>query len=130
MLSYVLLPLLLLSELESRIIVKVTLMRGKEAFPISPYGPHVPAWRLLTAAIHHHFPDAVTAPAPMVANTDTRHFHDLVDKVYRFFPFILNKNDTATIHAPNERLSTQNFINAVKFYHTLIVAAGNFADDE
>ena len=37
-------------------------IQGTEAHPVSPYGPEIPAWRLLTASIHHHFPDIITAP--------------------------------------------------------------------
>lgn len=80
----------------------------------------------LHSSSSHPFPSLT---ALLVGNTDTRHFHHLVDKVYRFFPIIGTKEDVALIHSADERLSVKNLLRAAQFYHTLMVAAGNFANN-
>lgn len=42
---------------------QVTVEDTREAHPISPYGPHVPGWRLLAATVAQIFPEAVTVPS-------------------------------------------------------------------
>ena len=103
--------------------VEVTLEKGYEAHPISPYGPEVPAWRLITSIVKHIYPTAVSAPGVLIANTDTRHFLNMTKFIYRFNPMVLTKKDISGIHGANERLSLTNAKKVVWFYHRLIQIA-------
>uniref|UniRef100_A0A0P4W049 Peptidase M20 dimerisation domain-containing protein n=2 Tax=Scylla olivacea TaxID=85551 RepID=A0A0P4W049_SCYOL len=103
--------------------VKITNLDGTEAHPVSPYGPEVAPWRLLSASIHHHFPEAVTVPGLLVGNTDTKYYLKLTSRVYRFNPVSLRISEMSMYHGHNEKISVSSFTTAVSFYHHLILAA-------
>ncbi|XP_042207550.1 N-fatty-acyl-amino acid synthase/hydrolase PM20D1-like [Homarus americanus] len=107
--------------------VKLTVKQQMAAYPVSPYGPDVPGWRLLTSAIHHHFPGAVVAPAVMMANTDSLHYLNLTSCIYRHYPIHLTKKDIPGIHGSDERLSVTNLRQATRIYHRVMVWAGDAA---
>jgi len=44
----------------------------------------------------------------MLGATDSRHYHAISDRVYRFTPIISRKDDLPRIHGINERLSIDN----------------------
>jgi carboxypeptidase PM20D1 len=79
-------------------------------------------WYQLTRAVRQSFPDAVVAPGISVGATDARHYSGMSDSVYRFSPIRLKKEfqDPSRIHGANERVSTENFAEAVRFYAQLI----------
>lgn len=106
--------------------IKVTVEDTREAHPISPYGPHVPGWRLLAATVAQIFPEAVTVPTSLVANTDTRFYLNLTHCVYRFYPMLLTKEDLSRIHGPDERISVTNVGRAVRFFYELVLRADRF----
>ncbi|KAK8376536.1 hypothetical protein O3P69_009872 [Scylla paramamosain] len=103
--------------------VKITNLDGTEAHPVSPYGPEVAPWRLLSASIHHHFPEAITVPDLMPGFTDTRHYLPLTGRVYRFNPTFLHVSEMVMVHGHDERVSVSSFTTAVSFYHHLILTA-------
>jgi len=79
-------------------------------------------WRQLTRTVRQAFPDAVVAPGMSVGATDARSYTGLSDSVYRFSPIRLHKDthDTGRIHGTNERVSVENYAEAVRFYGQLI----------
>ena len=46
----------------------------------------------------------------MVANTDTKHYQNLCDSIYRFQPVLLSKSDLSRFHGTDERISIKNYI--------------------
>lgn len=105
--------------------VKLNVKDGMRPLPVSPYGAEVDGWRLITAAIHHHFPSTVTAPGIMVGNTDTRYYLNMTSCIYRFEPLMLTLSDLVTIHGHNERIKVSTMGKAASFYYHLILAANN-----
>nr|XP_045622748.1 N-fatty-acyl-amino acid synthase/hydrolase PM20D1-like isoform X1 [Procambarus clarkii]XP_045622749.1 N-fatty-acyl-amino acid synthase/hydrolase PM20D1-like isoform X1 [Procambarus clarkii]XP_045622750.1 N-fatty-acyl-amino acid synthase/hydrolase PM20D1-like isoform X1 [Procambarus clarkii]XP_045622751.1 N-fatty-acyl-amino acid synthase/hydrolase PM20D1-like isoform X1 [Procambarus clarkii]XP_045622752.1 N-fatty-acyl-amino acid synthase/hydrolase PM20D1-like isoform X1 [Procambarus clarkii] len=103
--------------------VKLTVQDYLEAHPVSPYGPEVAGWRLITAAIHHHFPSAITAPGLLVGNTDTRYYLNMTSDIYRFVPLLMTAQDLVTIHGHDERISEASIGVAASFYYHLILSA-------
>jgi carboxypeptidase PM20D1 len=71
--------------------------------------------------IRQTMPDVVVAPSLVVAATDTRHYEDLADDVYRFLPFVLQPDDTRRIHGTDERIAVEGYKECVRFYVQLIV---------
>lgn len=65
-------------------------------------------------------PDVVVAPGLMVGATDARHFSEVSDQVFRFFPIEIGKEDTARFHGRNERISKKNLEQAVRVYVRLL----------
>ena len=60
------------------------------------------------------------APYLVVAGTDTKHYQDISDNIYRFVPMRFTSNDLGRIHGTNERISVDNFEEMIKFYIQLI----------
>ena len=56
----------------------------------------------------------------MIANTDTKHYLDLTDAVYRFMPSVLTPEDTKRIHGFNERLGVKNYEKTINYFYHLM----------
>jgi len=90
----------------------------------SPVSPRDDAFALLEATIGEVFPDAVPAPYVMMAATDSRHFTAICERVYRFAPFRMTREQRASIHAADERLRVADLHDGVRFYRRLIESLG------
>ena len=77
-------------------------------------------YKTLNKTIREVFPDAVVAPGLMVAGTDSVHFGDISDHIFKFSPIRANSDDLKRFHGTNERLSVKNYSDAIRFYHRLI----------
>lgn len=74
----------------------------------------------LKSAIEATWPTAVVSPYLMVACTDSRHWRDICDHVYRFSGKYVTGKEKATVHGNNERIRIENTENAVKFFFRLM----------
>lgn len=90
-----------------------------EPSPLSPYEDNE-AFDLLASTITEQFPDAVVSPYVMMAATDSRHFTAICERVYRFAPFRMSKEQRQAIHSYDERLGVDDFLAGVEWYHRLI----------
>jgi carboxypeptidase PM20D1 len=77
-------------------------------------------YKVLNKTIREVFPDALVAPGLMVAGTDSIHYGDISDHIFKFSPVRANAEDLKRFHGNNERLSTANYADAIRFYHRLI----------
>jgi len=78
------------------------------------------SFRLLQRTIREIIPDAVVAPALLVAATDSRHYAPLTQQVYRFLPITLGRSDLQRYHGIDERIGAQDYARAIRFYIQLI----------
>ena len=92
-------------------------MDPSPAAPLSGFG-----WEYLSSAIRDTAApeDIVIAPRLLVAATDTRHYRNISDNHYRFSWINANPDDLKRIHGTNERVGTDNVIEAVKFFHRFL----------
>jgi carboxypeptidase PM20D1 len=98
--------------------VEVTLVSGDEPSPVSPTDD--PAYSLLTSTLEEVFPGTVTVPYVMLAATDSRHFHRVWPRVYRFTPFRMSDAQRASIHGVDERIGVDDFLDGVAWYRRLV----------
>jgi carboxypeptidase PM20D1 len=75
---------------------------------------------LLNKTIREVFPDALVAPGLMVAGTDSIHYSEISDHIFKFSPVRANAEDLKRFHGNNERLGSSNYVDAIRFYHRLI----------
>ena len=53
----------------------------------------------------------------MIGATDTKHYIKLSDHIYRFSPTYMYPEDAKRFHGLNERMSVENYQDAVNFYY-------------
>jgi carboxypeptidase PM20D1 len=80
-------------------------------------------FKVLHQTIKEIFPGVLVSPALMIAGTDSKHFYEISQNIYRFSPVYLREDELASFHGKDERVSIQNFKKTIHFYHQLI---GNF----
>lgn len=75
----------------------------------------------LAETIRECWRGAIVSPYLMVASSDAKYFSLISDKVYRFSPLALSKDDRAMIHAHNERISQETLHGVINFYVRLLL---------
>lgn len=80
------------------------------------------SYALLAALSRAILPDAPVAPGLVVGGTDSRHYSEVAENVYRFMPILLTEEDLKGPHGVNERMSTANFERMIRFYVGLMEA--------
>ena len=98
--------------------VTITPQDGNEPSPSSDL--EGPAWQMIKTAIRQTWPEAVVSPYLMMACSDSRHYNRITDKVYRFSPMHLSKEERRMIHGNNERIPVETLCTTVKFYLRLL----------
>ncbi|GAA2472773.1 M20/M25/M40 family metallo-hydrolase [Terrabacter carboxydivorans] len=98
--------------------VEVTLVSGDEPSPVSPTDDT--AYALLESTLADVFPGTVAVPYVMLAATDSRHFHRVWPRVYRFTPFRMTDAQRASIHGVDERIGVDDLLDGVRWYRRLL----------
>ncbi|WP_417589531.1 M20 family peptidase [Owenweeksia hongkongensis] len=101
-------------------IVKVTIY-DDFAVAASPISDHSSLeFEFLANAIIAVNPNAIVSPYLVLGATDGRYYYNITDKVFRFSPIPVKKDDLSRIHGVNERVSVKGYEKSVSFYATLI----------
>lgn len=81
-------------------------------------------FRILQRTVQEIFPDAVIAPSLVIAMTDSRHFQNVSNNIYRFQPIQIKRSTLKTIHGIDEHISVENYHRAIRFYRQLMMNSG------
>lgn len=95
---------------------------SSEAAPVS--STTSASYQLINRTVRSLFPGTVVAPGLMVGATDSRYYVGLSANIYRFSPVRARQEDLARFHGVNERISTANLVELVRFYHEVLRSAG------
>ncbi len=77
-------------------------------------------WDRVTESITECWPDAATSPYLMYAASDSRHYAEICDSVYRFSVIEMTAEQLDTIHGHNEHITVSQLTKIVQFYLSLI----------
>ena len=91
---------------------------GREPSPVS--NVKGPQFALMRSVIEKINPGVIIAPNLMVGGTDSRHYQDLTDNIFRFIPIIADADELKGFHGTDERLSIASLPLIATFYAELI----------
>ena len=81
---------------------------------------NAPAYTLLNRTVREVFPGTLVTPGLYIAGSDSIHFVDLSEHVFRFSPIRAKPEDLGRFHGTNERISLDNLADLIRFYHRLL----------
>ncbi|XP_027876762.1 N-fatty-acyl-amino acid synthase/hydrolase PM20D1.2 isoform X1 [Xiphophorus couchianus] len=99
--------------------VKIELIDGFDPLPVSSSDERSFGFQIIKKTVLDMFPTLTVAPGICVGNTDSRHFKDLTNDIYRFAPVWFKPGDAQRFHGINERISKKNYEELVVFYFNL-----------
>jgi carboxypeptidase PM20D1 len=80
-------------------------------------------YAIIQAAIESVYPDAVVVPSMLMAVTDTRHYIDLVDNLYRFQGIALDSHQLTSIHGTDEFVAVDSYEKSIDIAARMIELA-------
>ena len=99
--------------------VQVALLPGANP-PSRVSRTDTPAFQAIARTLRAQFPGVVVAPSLVLTGTDSHHYDIVADQVYRFSPVRVTPDDLGRLHGTDERISTTNLAELVRFYHQLV----------
>jgi len=91
-----------------------------EPLPESPVDHE--GYRAIEAALGASFPEAAAVPFLFSAGTDTKHYREVADAIYRLTPLKQTGADLAGVHGRDERVEVGNLRRCAIFYRRLLEA--------
>jgi carboxypeptidase PM20D1 len=77
-------------------------------------------YQLINRTVREVFPGTLVAPGLMIGATDSIHFGDISDHIFKFSPVRAKPQDLPRFHGTNERSAVSNLIELIRFYHRLL----------
>lgn len=98
--------------------VRTEVLYGMNPSPISETEGE--EWERMKSAIARTWQGAVVSPYLMLACSDSRHYGEISDHVYRFSAMELSKEERGSIHGNDEKIPVKKIVETVQFYLRLI----------
>ena len=93
-------------------------MKSFEPSPISR--TDCDGWEKVKRAVEDTWDGCVVTPYLMMQCSDSRHYRDISDKVYRFSAMDMTREERGLIHGNNERIRLEVVGRAVEFFIRLM----------
>lgn len=100
--------------------INIRVITSMKPSHVSRYDKDAFGFQVISQSVRQVFSDIGVSPGLMIANTDTRHYLELTDAVYRFMPSILSPEDAKRIHGFNERLGVENYERTINYFYHLM----------
>jgi carboxypeptidase PM20D1 len=94
---------------------------GNEASAVSSTDSY--GFKLIEQTIRRLDENVLVAPYLVLGATDSRHFYQLSDNIYRFMMVKLTPETLKGFHGINENIKVHDYLQAIQFYSALIKQA-------
>lgn len=128
--NYRLLPGDTKAQIMERVKTQVTQATGSDKFELFALPGAVEAskvaptdsaqYALINRTIREVFPGTLVAPGLMIGGSDSIHFGDISDHIFKFSPVRAKPEDLPRFHGTNERIASSNLVELIRFYHRLL----------
>ena len=98
--------------------VELSILQCSEPSPVSE--TNCPAWDKVASAVSETWNGCIVSPYLMVQCSDSRHYRDLSNHVYRFSAMELTTEERRSIHGHNEKIRLESIAKSVEFYIRLM----------
>ena len=98
--------------------VKVEPVMEFEPSPLSPTDH--PAYDVLRNAIRQGYGDIPVVPFLVIGATDARYYSAVCKNIYRFAPYLMDKESLKTVHGDNERIASKVLVKMIQVYALII----------
>jgi carboxypeptidase PM20D1 len=99
---------------------------GTNPSPVS--NPDSESFRLIEQTIRQTRPEhnLIVSPYLVLGATDSRHYRNLSEHIYRYLNYKLTPGDLDRMHGDNERISIDEYSQMITFYYQLIQNSQDF----
>lgn len=77
-------------------------------------------YQLINKTLREVFPGTLVAPGLMIGASDSIHYGDISDHIFKFSPVRAKPEDLPRFHGTNERIASSNLAELIRFYHRLL----------
>ena len=77
-------------------------------------------YQLINRTVREVFPGTLVAPGLMIGGTDSIHFGEISDPIFKFSPVRAKQEDLSRFHGTNERIASGDLVELIRFYHRLL----------
>ncbi|MDO4478514.1 MAG: M20/M25/M40 family metallo-hydrolase [Lachnospiraceae bacterium] len=77
-------------------------------------------WTHLEKTVATVWPGTITVPYTMNGGTDSRVWHEICDRVYKFTPMVMTREETATAHGIDEKIRIEALEEMGRFFLTFL----------
>lgn len=103
---------------DPRVHIRLLGQGANEASAVSDI--HSEGFKLIQRTVSQIFPDTIIAPILVLAATDTMHYQEISQNIFRFSPIPFTSEDLARLHGTNERIGVDDLEHLIQFYIQLI----------
>ncbi|MBN8703634.1 MAG: M20 family peptidase [Bacteroidetes bacterium] len=99
--------------------VSITI-KGQQNEPMPSSTADSPSFKIIAQSISQTFDSTLVAPSLFIAASDSKHYLNVAENIYRFLPLVTTGEELKQIHGENERISIDNYQKCILFYQQLI----------
>ena len=74
----------------------------------------------IAKSVRQVWPEAAVAPSLQISGTDSKHYTEISQDLYRFTPFWSRENDLTMFHGVNEKVAVKRYLEAIQFCDLVI----------
>ena len=103
--------------------IEISYQEWDDVPPVADYSGS--GFAVIKEAASAVYPNVVVAPALLSGATDTRHYLDLVDNIYRFRGVMMSSSQVKGVHGTNEYIGVESFEKSIEVARQMMMLGAN-----